>query len=293
MGYKHFGRIGDVWKHLLLCEIVPNEEIGTYIETNSAYFDYELEHSEEQEYGIGWFIKKSGNNIKLRNSNYFKIIKPFYDKDKYLGSCGQILHLLRDTPDNYVFFDLDKDALISIEESVKELGLSYKVETRQMDSVTGLIKLLPELSNSTFIHIDPYLIHHSNNEGYSYLDGFFEASRRGVKCFLWYGFGTLNEKKEINDILITRIDQTDIKDISCDELILKEIQHDLININPGVLGCGILTSNLTKKSIEVISEFARLLVEIYRDSKYKGVSGELYHDKIVNNHVASGSPFRQ
>ena len=113
-----------------------------------------------------------------------------------------------------------------------------------------------------------------------------KASKKGVKCFLWYGFGTLKEKKEINDLLISRINQTDINSISCDELILKEIQENSIKINPGVLGCGILTSNLTKKSIGIISDFAKLLVEIYGETTFNGMSGELYYDKVVNNHVA-------
>ena len=283
MGYKHFGRIGDIWKHFPLCEIVSNEIIETYIETNSGYFDYELGHSEEQDYGIGWFIKKSQNVTELENSQYFKIIKPFYDTDMYLGSCGQVIHIIRNKAKKYIFFDLDKDALISIERAVNELGISHKVETRQMDSATGLINLIPELNQKAFVHIDPYLIHQPNNDGYSYLDGFFEALKRGVKSFLWYGFRTLKEKREINDILIVRTDQTRTKKISCDELIIKEIQEDSININPGVLGCGILTSNLNIKSIGIISDSAKVLVEMYRDSKYKGVNGELYHDKIINN----------
>ncbi len=280
-GYKHFGRIGDIWKHLPLCEIVSSEDIQIYIETNSAYFSYVLEHSLEQDYGIGLFIENSKDHPKVIKSKYYKLIKPFYDEDKYLGSCGQIIHLLRDKPDNYIFFDIDKKALNSIEKSVIELGLSHKVETIQMDSVTGLINLIPKINKRAFVHIDPYLIYQPNKDGYSYLDGFFEASKKGIKCFLWYGFETLNEKNRINDILLSRIKKTEINGVSCDELILKAIHENSANINPGVLGCGILTSNLTKKSIKIISCYANLLVKIYKDSKFKGISAELYYDKII------------
>ena len=281
MEYKHFGRIGDIWKHLPLCEIVCNEKINTYIETNSAYFDYKLEHSIEQDYGIGIFISKSESYPELKKSEYYKLIKPFYDNDKYLGSCGQVMHLLGNKPDKYLFFDLDKEALDSIEKSVKKLKLSHKVETRQIDSSIGLMDLIPKLNNETFVHIDPYLIHQPNKNGYSYLDVFFEASKKGIKCFLWYGYVTLEQKKELNEILISRINQTKNIEISCDELILNEIQENSIKINPGILGCGVLTSNLTQKSTKSISKFARLLVEMYKDSKFNGISGELHYEKIT------------
>ena len=180
MGYKHFGRIGDIWKHLPLCEIVSKEDIKTYIETNSAYFDYVLEHSLEQDYGIGLFIDKSENYPELKESKYYELIKPFYDNDKYLGSCGQAIQLLKNKADKFIFYDLDKDALTSIEKTVTELGLSHIVETKLTDSATELINLIPKLNNKTFVHIDPYLIHEPNMDGHSFLDGFFEAFIIGI-----------------------------------------------------------------------------------------------------------------
>ncbi len=280
-GYWHFGRIGDIWKHLPLCAVVANEDIQTYVETNSAYFDYELEHSLEQKYGIGFFIEKAKKYPELSVSEYYKLIKPFFDRNKYLGSCGQVVHLLKDQPDKYIFFDLDKNALSSIEKSVVKLGLSHKVKTVQKDSVTGLINLIPMLNNQSFVHIDPYVIYQKNEDGHSYLDGFFEAVKKGIKCFLWYGFDTLNEKRKINAYIVSGIKQTEPNTISCDELILNEIQDNTVSINPGVLGCGILTGNLSEKSIDIITRYANLLVDVYKDSTFNGVSGELYYDKII------------
>jgi 23S rRNA (adenine2030-N6)-methyltransferase len=279
--YRHFGRIGDIWKHLPLCAVVVNEDIQTYVETNSAYFDYELEHSLEQNYGIGLFIEKAKRYQELSDSEYYKLIKPFFDKNKYLGSCGQVIHLLKDQPDKYIFFDLDKEALSSIEKSVVGFGLSHKVETVQKDSATGLINLIPILNSKSFVHIDPYVIYQKNKDGHSYLDGFFEAVKKGIKCFLWYGFDTLNEKRKINDYILSGIKQTDPNTISCDELILNEIQDNTVSINPGVLGCGILTGNLSEKSIGIISRYANLLVDVYNDSPFNGASGGLYYDKKI------------
>jgi len=278
MAYPHFGRIGDIWKHLPLCEIISHEDIKTYVETNSAYFDYKLEHSEEQNYGIGWLIHKSESFAALKKSAYYRLIKPYYENNTYLGSCAQAIHLLQDVPDKYIFFDIDKDALKSIEKAVEKLELSHKVETINMDSASGLVNLIPDLDSRTFIHIDPYVMHEPNKDGHSYLDGFIKAAKKEIKCLLWYGFTTLREKKEINDILMSTINEVNI---SCDELILKEIKENSMTINPGILGCGIVTANLTNQSIGTIKGFASLLVEVYQDSKFKDISGELYHESII------------
>jgi len=286
MGYRHFGKIGDIWKHLPLCEVIQNENITTYVETNSAYFDYQLTHSDEQNYGIGWFLKNAHRKPSLRESAFFKLLKPLYDKNIYLGSCGQAMQLLSNKVEEYIFYDLDKEALNSIRKGADSLGLLNKVEMKLTDSATGLIKLIPNLSENAFVHIDPYVMHQPNNDGYSYLDGFVEASRKGIKCFLWYGFETLADQKEIDTLLIAKLQEESIT-FSCDELILKEIQEDSIPFNPGVLGCGILTSNLTKKSIDRIKEFASSLVDIYQEVEFKGVSGALYHDEKLNQYTQS------
>ncbi|MDD4226056.1 MAG: hypothetical protein PHU98_06675 [Mariniphaga sp.] len=285
MGYNHFGKIGDIWKHLPLCDIVKIEDFSTYVETNSAYFDYKIENSPEQEYGIGLFIKKSERIEELKKSTYYRLIKPYYDKNRYLGSCGQIMTILQDSIEKYIFFDLDPEAIKSINDSVADLGLSNKVETKLMDSVTGFINLLPLLNTKTFVHIDPYLIGQPNENGDSYIDGFIKASAMGIKCFLWYGFSTIREKNETNDLINSKIKSLSSIKLTCDELILNEIQEDAIKINPGILGCGILTSNLSQESVKILEDYASLLVKIYNDSRFNGKSGALYHASIINRHV--------
>ena len=52
MSYTHYGEIGDIWKHLPLCEFLANEKPRYYIESNSAYPVYELTPSWERDYGI-------------------------------------------------------------------------------------------------------------------------------------------------------------------------------------------------------------------------------------------------
>lgn len=50
--YTHYGKQADVFKHLVLCEVLKNEMPTVYIDTNSACAVYQLEHTLEQDYGI-------------------------------------------------------------------------------------------------------------------------------------------------------------------------------------------------------------------------------------------------
>ena len=52
MPYKHAGEIGDICKHLALCDILANKKPLRYFETNSAYSGYKLAENPKTKYGI-------------------------------------------------------------------------------------------------------------------------------------------------------------------------------------------------------------------------------------------------
>lgn len=57
--YTHFGKQPDVFKHLLLCEVLQIEKPQIYVESNSACVIYTMAHTPEQEYGIYHFAKEN------------------------------------------------------------------------------------------------------------------------------------------------------------------------------------------------------------------------------------------
>ena len=59
MPYTHFGKQADVFKHVILCEVLKREKPDLYVETNSACAEYMLSNSLEQQYGICHFL----NNV--------------------------------------------------------------------------------------------------------------------------------------------------------------------------------------------------------------------------------------
>lgn len=281
--YQHYGKVGDIWKHLPLCNVISIENPNIYIETNSACCEYSLAQTDEQKYGIYNFIDKAVDFQLLMDSEYYKLIYPYVKKDSYLGSPGLAISLIKDSADKFIFFDTNIAALDNIQTFAIQNNLPDKINVFNQDSVIGLFDLLPNLPDSTLIHIDPYYIDIESSNGKTYMDLFIKASERGLKCFLWYGFNTLDDKNQLNDYIKAKLVQSSISSTYGSELIMEVIQKDSIVCNPGILGCGILTSNLSKDSYKVISEYSDLLIDLYKGTNYCGFKGDLYRDIIINS----------
>ena len=104
---------------------------------------------------------------------------------------------------------------------------------------------------------------------------------------LWYGFMTEDDKMHINQYIINRLKEEDIKEYTCVELIINSIRKDTIICNPGILGSGILATNLSQESNTTILEYSNMLVCIYSNIKYKDYDGKLYD---CDFNLAAGLP---
>ena len=280
MPYTHFGKQADVWKHLSLCKVMINELPSIYIDTNSACSDYCLSNTPEQQYGIYHFIDKASDYKDLFKSSYFELERSAMKQNKYLGSPGLAMRILGTITDKFFFFDIEPESLNTIAEFAVQNHIADKTETINRDSVIGVMDMLPVLPKSTLIHIDPYCIDQPNENGYDYLDLFAKATELGIKCFLWYGFNALNEKKSINKFITDKLKNSASANLSCVELIMETIQKDTIPCNPGILGSGLLTSNLSAQSLSTILNYSELLIDLYKGTAFKGFKGNLYRDII-------------
>ena len=280
MSYTHFGKPADVWKHSTLCEIMKIEAPEVYVESNSASALYTLTKTPEQEYGIYHFIDKAPSYRKLYKSIYYELESQAVKENRYLGSPALAMAILENTADKFIFFDIEKESLENIVDFSQSLQVSDKVETINQESIEGLMQRLDSFPENSLIHIDPYEIDKDNEKGYNYLDVFIKAIEKGLKCFLWYGYHTMSQKNQLNDFIATNLASNFIENVSCTELIM-EVIHDKSNIcNPGIIGNGILAGNLSENSLAVINTYSKLLVELYKGSKYKGCKGDMYRDVV-------------
>lgn len=278
--YTHFGKQPDVLKHLVLCEVLQIEKPQIYVETNSACAIYTMAHTPEQEYGIYHFLNGANEDATLKNSLYYQLENESMANGKYLGSPALAMKILNNDVKECLFFDLEKGALDNIESFARYQAVASPIRTFNCDSINGVLKLLPSLPKSTFLHIDPYEIDKPNNNGHTYLDVLIGATKLGMKCLLWYGFMTINDKQVLNKSVSEKLGKAGIKDYMCSELIMNAIKKDTVVCNPGILGSGILATNLSSKSNSMIQDCSKKLVGIYKDVRYKELDGSLYNDTI-------------
>lgn len=278
--YTHFGKQPDILKHLVLCEVLQNEKPQIYVETNSACAIYTMVHTPEQGYGIYHFLNEANEDTTLNNSLYYQLENEYMANENYLGSPALAMKVLKNDIKEYLFFDLEKGALENIESFAKHQTITSPVRTFHYDSIDGVLELLPSLPKATFLHIDPYEIDKRNNNGYTYLDVLISATKLGMKCLLWYGFMTINDKQALNKYVSEKLNKAGIKDYMCSELIMNSIEKDTVICNPGILGSGILATNLSQKSNVAILNYSKRLVEIYKNARYKEFDGSLHNDTI-------------
>ena len=274
--YTHFAKQPDVLKHLILCEVLKNETPQVYVETNSACAISPMTQTPEQQYGIYHFLEKADEVPSLKDSVYYQLESGEMAKGNYLGSPALAMNVLGKQAKRFVFFDLEKSALENVGTYAKQIGLSPFVEIYHADSSRGTIELLPSLPTSSFIHIDPYEIDKKGDSGVTYLDVLIQATLLGMKCLLWYGFMTGDDKASLDNYITSSLEKAGIKDYTGVELTMNSIRKDSVLCNPGILGSGILATNLSQTSTDIILDYSNQLVDIYKDAKYKDYDGSLY-----------------
>lgn len=280
--YTHFAKQPDVLKHLVLCEALRNEAPQVYVETNSACAIYQMTHTPEQQYGIYHFLENANEDTALKNSIYHKLESTEMAKGHYLGSPALAMNVLGNQAQRFVFFDLEKSALDNVAFYTKQIGLDVSVEVHNTDSLEGTMQLLPSLPKSSFIHIDPYEIDKKGESGYTYLDVLIKATQLGMKCLLWYGFMTEDSKESLDKYITSSLKKEGIKSYTCVELTMNSIRKDSILCNPGILGSGILATNLSQESQNMILDYGNKLVNIYKNAKYKEYDGSLSIQHNIN-----------
>lgn len=230
----------------------------------------------EQQYGIYHFLEKADEVPSLKDSIYYQLESGEMAKGNYLGSPALAMNVLGKQAKRFVFFDLEKSALENVGTYAKQIELSASVEIHHADSSRGTIELLPSLPTSSFIHIDPYEIDKKGGSGVTYLDVLIQATLLGMKCLLWYGFMTGDDKASLDNYITSSLEKAGIKDYTGVELTMNSIRKDSVLCNPGILGSGILATNVSQTSKDIILDYSNQLVDIYKDAKYKDYDGSLY-----------------
>src|SRR3712207_7085743 len=74
MANVHYARIGDVWKHLPLAEVLGIERPGRYWESYAGSSSYPLTRSPERDYGAFAFLERAARPLGLGGSAYGRLL---------------------------------------------------------------------------------------------------------------------------------------------------------------------------------------------------------------------------
>jgi 23S rRNA (adenine2030-N6)-methyltransferase len=277
MANEHFGRIGDIWKHLPLAQILSIERPSRYWESHAGSAQYPLTHSPERDYGIFHLLQHADESGDLRSSAYWRLLDGLRVKDSlpyYPGSPMIAMLLLQPDQVDYCFCDLDGESLTNILEHARRLGIrDSDINCVKDDGVPALFHAAEGLSTEnaahTFTHIDPYEPFDESGSGCpAPVDLFCGLSGRGLKTMLWYGFDSHEHRALCHDRIRRSLADANLDPASiglwCGEIVLSIINEPNCQFDPGVRGgCGILTANLSAEAVSACLQLGKGLEPAY------------------------------
>jgi hypothetical protein len=122
-----FGRIGDVWKHLLLMEVVDSLRPVYYFESHAGSAFYPLTRSPDRDFGVFAFLDAAADSPSLANSRYHSLLRALPRDDageptSCPGSSALVMMVLP-TSARYELWDTDEESVRDLREAARSLGV--------------------------------------------------------------------------------------------------------------------------------------------------------------------------
>ncbi|MES2640677.1 MAG: hypothetical protein V4850_14375 [Myxococcota bacterium] len=268
MANRHFGKFGDVWKHLPLAEVLRLEAPLRYVESNAGDPEYLLPHDAYRDAGAWRYLEVASRSSVLDAAVYTRLLSAYTSQDppRYPGSPVIAREVLG--PDvAFDFGDLDKESLYA-------LGLTFGGAARchLMDGAAMTLSLLSSADpRSTFLFLDPYHPLERLAGGPSAAEVFAEAGRRGFPAMLWYGYqyrARTNPEPghACRDELWAAYREAGAERVWWGEVEVEDIDVSAVAFHRGFGGCGIAAVNLTEASIAACSGLGRALAEAWGEA---------------------------
>ena len=190
MANPHFANLGDVWKHLLLTEVISWLQPGHYIETHAGSALYALADDLERGLGAELFLTASSEVEPLRSSPYRRNILGLARgaAPSYPGSPLLAMMLLGRAC-RYVFCDTDPSSVADLRAARERLGLQKEVQVIHGDGLAETTALLQAhaIGAASLVHVDPFDFRAAEPTATSALQLVTRLAAAGIPTFAWYG----------------------------------------------------------------------------------------------------------
>jgi 23S rRNA A2030 N6-methylase RlmJ len=190
MANPHFANLGDVWKHLLLTEVIRQLRPERYVETHAGSAIYRLVDDVERGLGADMFLSASAEIEPLRGSPYRRHILEFARgaEPSYPGSPLLAMMLLRRTC-RYVFCDTDQESVADLRAAREDLGLRDMVRVIHGDGLAETTALLQAgaIGAASLVHVDPFDFDAAGQGAVRALELVTSLTAASIPTFAWYG----------------------------------------------------------------------------------------------------------
>mgnify|MGYP005995471833 CR=1 FL=1 len=186
MANTHPANIGDVVKHLVLCEALATQP-RRYIESHAGAYSYDLATVADPGPGGIWDFAHAANaNRDLQNSAYARIARPLAGtREKpglYLGSVALAAQLLeRGTP--IVAAETNTRTAERLRHDAAGADQGHAITVVNSD---GLDLVVAEARAGDLVLIDPFDADAKSHGGLTSFDAFTHTAASGATALLWH-----------------------------------------------------------------------------------------------------------
>lgn len=264
MANHHFGEIGDVWKHLVLGDLLQRTRPARYWETHAGSGTYVLDRSWEREYGVFTLLREAPRAPAIEASRYVWLVRtlpPGGDGEpRYPGSPRLAMEVLGDGS-TYVLCDLDAGSVADLTRSARELDLADLVRAERVDGIAAIRSEAERLTSGTvvgtFVLIDPFDEAERTADGMDSLDLFGWLAARGFPVALWRGYDEVAARDDGRSRCVVEGVAT-----HAFELETAFLRGDS-PLHPGVGGCSMILANIDDEHLDHVERLGRQLEALY------------------------------
>lgn len=290
MANHHFGKFADVWKHLVVAEVLDATRPTTYAETHAGSAAYPMVGDAERRYGVLGFLEALSSSPVLASSAYARLVVPFIEDvpSQYPGSALQAMTLLGDLS-SYLLCDIDPVSAADLRAWTLQLDL-HRCEVAERDGRMAVRELLTAGGAGSVVHIDPFDPFGRADDGVSAVELAAEVVDAGQVLVYWYGFDAPQERswalQDIGDLTTLPL--------WCGDIMLTEqdgaarADGNLGKATTAGTGCGLVLANASAELCARLEELADALTVVYEGRPLpSGAAGRL--DFHINGMPSSRS----
>lgn len=260
----HFGKLADVWKHLVLDEVLAEARPDRYAETHAGSAAYPIVDDPERRFGVLGFLDRLTTDDALAQAAFPRVVSGFtnHEPSTYPGSALQAMTLLGDDC-SYLLCDLDPSSVEDLSTWAARLGLT-RCEVAQRDGMAAVRGWLYDPAPMV-VHVDPFDPFERTGGGPSAVELAGQIAEAGHTLVYWYGFSRPSERAWAldaiqgltgtplwcGDLMVTRRDGGTRSD------------GDLGEGTTAGTGCGVVLANVTPALAGRCEVLGHAFVDLY------------------------------